>query len=104
MDSWQMAYLQFRDWAGCQLPARQKQFNMLQSVAQGLRFGWFYGAYKVTENGLFKTGMSVVRSRHVIQIARSSKRSAKIWIRFSREQDVSCDKCGTEPADDYTIF
>jgi hypothetical protein len=20
------------------------------------------------------------------------------------EQDVSCDKCGTEPADDYTIF
>jgi hypothetical protein len=29
---------------------------------------------------------------------------AKYELDLAGEQDVSCDKCGTEPADDYTIF
>jgi len=33
-----------------------------------------------------------------------TRKVAKFELNLAGEQDVSCDKCGTEPADDYAIF
>jgi len=33
-----------------------------------------------------------------------ARKAEKFELDLAGEQDVSCDRCGTEPADDYTIF